>query len=369
MNSSVYVFGQFGNGYDQYPNDYTSTIFKTFYTRTREATQLSIHRDGNIMYYSYIRRLEGGRYLGMCVVLNGHFISRIAPLFPIFEDLVAELVSMAQMLQFDKQGRITTPLDNLSASSDDINFIAETLQSAFARQDMAPLPPPDYSKAKDSSKTFTLANDAQEIVTASCQYAYTYIYKSESYNTEKLGTYLHTLAQLNEDRQNLETRCEELRREVRILKRKQRNFTWVVLLIVVIAGLASVLWNKVLFPSEVTHYETGEFVYYGPMSNRKPDGLGVAFYPDNDPQGRRFYIGRFCNGERQDTAAMLFYKDGSYFKGAMKENDWERGLFFDIDKAHFVGEFKDNIPWNGSWFKHEKVQTIENGKVNNTKSK
>lgn len=364
MNSSVYIFGQFNDGYSQFPNDYTQSIFKTFYSRTREATQLGIHRDGNLMYYSYIRRLENGRYLGMCVVLNGFFAKRVDPLFPIFEDLIAELVSMAQMLQFDNKGKIITPLSDLSKSSDDITFITETLQAAFARLEVLPLPPTDYSKANDSTKTFTLANDADEIVKASCQYAYTYIYKDDNYNARKLGTYLHTLAQLNEERQNLQDKCDTLNKELRLLKRKHRNFVWVILLIFIIAGLGVVLWDKVLYPSEVTHYETGEFVYYGPMHDRTPDGVGVAFYPENDPQGRRFYIGRFVDGERQDTAAMLFYKDGSYFKGSMKENEWESGIFFDVEKAHFVGDFRNNIPWNGTWYKHEKVQEIINGKVN-----
>ncbi len=363
MNASVYVFGQFAEGYAQYPDDYTASIFKAFYARTREATQIGVHRDGNIMYYSYIRRLENGRYLGMCVVLNGEYLCHIAPLFALFEDLIAELVSMAQMLQFDGQGKIITPLPHLNDSADDIQFIRETLQAAFARQDSAPLPPTDYSKAKDSTKTFTLADKHDEIVKACTQYAYTYIYKAEDYNTPKLGSYLQSLAHLNDERQALEEQVNNLKREIRLLRIKHRNLVWVAILGIVIAALGTILYNKVLFPSEVTHYETGEFVYYGPMTNRMPHGIGVAFYPDNDPQGRRFYIGHFVNGERQDTAAMLFYRDGSYFRGSMTNNEWEQGLFFDMEKSHFVGTFRKNIPWDGTWFRHEKVQSLKQGKV------
>ncbi len=57
----------------------------------------------------------------------------------------------------------------------------------------------------------------------------------------------------------------------------------------------------------------------------------------------------------------MFYKDGSYFKGSMNEDKWYKGLFFDVEKAHFIGEFKDNKPWNGEWYKHVPVQRIMEG--------
>ena len=57
----------------------------------------------------------------------------------------------------------------------------------------------------------------------------------------------------------------------------------------------------------------------------------------------------------------MFYKDGSYFKGSMNEDKWYKGLFFDVEKSQFIGEFKDNKPWNGEWYKHVKEQTIVDG--------
>lgn len=45
----------------------------------------------------------------------------------------------------------------------------------------------------------------------------------------------------------------------------------------------------------------------------------------------------------------------------MNEDKWYKGLFFDVEKAHFIGEFKDNKPWNGEWYKHVKEQTIVDG--------
>ena len=58
----------------------------------------------------------------------------------------------------------------------------------------------------------------------------------------------------------------------------------------------------------------------------------------------------------------MFYKDGSYFKGSMTDDKWDKGMFFDVkEKEHFKGEFKSYTPWNGCWYKHVKVQSIVNG--------
>jgi hypothetical protein len=46
----------------------------------------------------------------------------------------------------------------------------------------------------------------------------------------------------------------------------------------------------------------------------------------------------------------------------MDEDKWHKGLFFDVDKALFIGEFKENRPYNGNWYKHIKEQTITDGK-------
>ena len=89
MNVTVYLFGEFLGGYMQYPDDYTSKIFQNFQANAKMTTQIAIHRDGNLMYYGYIRKLEKDRYIGFCVVLNGLVLVRIDGLFTLFENITA----------------------------------------------------------------------------------------------------------------------------------------------------------------------------------------------------------------------------------------------------------------------------------------
>ena len=145
------------------------------------------------------------------------------------------------------------------------------------------------------------------------------------------------------------------------MKNKQRNIKLVSILGVVAVVLFGVVYVKVINPSEVTKKDMGAYVYYGPMKDGEPNGTGVAIYHNNDEDGRLYYYGNFTDGQRIDSNAIMFYKDGSYFKGSMDEDKWDKGIFFDVEKEHFIGEFNNNTPWNGDWYKHVKEQTIVNG--------
>ena len=89
MNSSAYVFGNLGGGFTQYPEDYAHEIYEEFQLKAEAPSQVIIHRDKSIMYYGYIRKLDKeGQYIGLCVLLNGVMLSKMANLFgvssPIF---------------------------------------------------------------------------------------------------------------------------------------------------------------------------------------------------------------------------------------------------------------------------------------------
>ena len=92
MNNDVYIFGEFNNGYNQYPDDYTKKIFETFYSNSESITQVCVHRYGNLMYYAYIRKLENSKYIGFCVVLNGSMLTKLSSLFSLFEKTIFELI-------------------------------------------------------------------------------------------------------------------------------------------------------------------------------------------------------------------------------------------------------------------------------------
>lgn len=363
MNISFYLFGDLSSGYTQYPNDHTKSIFEKFFQNSQATTQVAIHRDGDLVYYGYIRKLEDNNYIGLCTVVNGKIITQIVPLFTIFERVIENMVRNGYLIYFDENGEIVSKVGKLYENREEIDLITESIKSSFDRLEGSSrkLPAVNYSVGKDSIKSFSIQDSEDDIIKSSYTNGYTFIYKSKGYNTAQMNSYKGVIVRKEKEINTLQEECDKLKGQVASLKNKQRNTTWVTVLSIVALILFGIIYVKVINPSEVTKKDMGQFVYYGPMQDGEPNGTGVAIYHLNDKAGRLYYYGKFTKGKRIDDNAIMFYKDGSYFRGSMNEDNFYKGLFFDVDKQHFIGEFKNNEAWNGDWYKHVKVQTIVNG--------
>ena len=367
MNSSVYIFGNLSSGYTQYPDEKsTSSIFQKFYTKAKATTQIAIRRDGNLMYYAYIRKLEQGKYIGLCVLLNGAALTKFEGLFSLFENVISNLVTKGYLIKYNDSDNLIANTEHLYMNREEIDLVAESLKGGFdSMQSTAmKLPPVNYAISSESVKEFVVEDDAKEILKSSYTNGYTYIYKSKGFNTALMNSYQGVLSRVSRERDEFKSRNVNLSLQLSKVKAQKRNFIWVSILGGVVLVLGVVVWNKVLFPSEVTRYQTEHFLYYGPMQNKKPHGEGVAFYPKDDQDGRRYYIGHFVNGERQDSTAMLYYQNGDYFFGTMNGDKFMKGIFYsNSDHSHFEGSFVDNKPYEGTWYNHEESYKLKDGRM------
>lgn len=363
MNITSYLFGQFSNGYTQYPDDYTKPIFRKFASLANAPTQIAIHRDNDLIYYAYIRRLDdGNKYIGICSVINGRMLTNFDGMFAMYEQLLSSFIANGQFVHFGSNGEVTSSIDNLHRISEEVDFLASTLRSRFDVLPTKPLPPVAYSESANSVKQFVITDSPQQIASASACYGYVVIHKSEGYESMQTNSYKSVLRRVSSERDDYKKRTSELSRQLTKARIQQRNMKWIAAMGFVIFVLGVVLWNKVLFPSEVTHYETGEFIYYGPLQDGKPHGVGVAIYPDDDKDGRKYYIGNFTAGERHDSAAFLFYQGGDYYYGSMNGDKWEEGTFYNnSDYSHFTGTFNNNEPYTGGWYEHLLRYRLKNG--------
>lgn len=366
MNNSVYIFGNLSKGYTQYPDEnFSAAIFQKFYTKVKATTQIAIHRDGNLMYYAYIRCIEQGKYIGLCVVLNNLMITKFDGIFSLYENVISNLVSKGHLIKFNERGDLVPNTEKLYMNVEEVDLVTESLKAGFDNlvSTARTLPPVNYSTSSDSTKDFSVEDSEEDILKSSYNNGFTYIYKSKNFNTVQLNSYKGVLSRISKERDELKSECVRLSSQLAKAKAQQRNMKWVSILGAIILILGVVIWNKVLYPSEVTHYETGEFVYYGPLKNNKPHGTGVAIYPKDDADGRKYYIGNFVDGERQDTAAILFYQDGDYYYGSMQGDKWDKGiLYMNSDNSHFTGFFKDNEPYSGKWYDHKELYKLIDGR-------
>lgn len=183
MNSSIYIFGKRDTICTQYPDDYTWEIFTKFVDQASADSQIIIHRERDLMYYGYVRKLDVvGQYMGFCVLLNGVMFTQLNGLFPIFEEAVADMVSHEELLHlegFDALLSFAGPqwtekqreVGRVSA------LIREKIQSLEPYTEK--LPPVNYALEKDSYRSFVYSDEKAEfIVEAAAQYGYTCIRKS-----------------------------------------------------------------------------------------------------------------------------------------------------------------------------------------------
>lgn len=262
MNVSIYTFGEFTTGYSQYPSDYTTDIFQEFYRKSKAQTQLCIHRNGDIMYYAYIRKLADERYIGICAVINGLMLSDVHSVFKLFEQMISGMISRGELIMFDGQGNITTNVTQLYLEKEIIENIQQALRSQFDRLQTHDLPTVKYSVAKDSVKDFTVENSVQDIIAASSKYGYTYVYKDKDYETGQTNSHKAVISKLAKEKEELQKRCDDLSKQLTDEKSKQgktktskkkptsrwkKVLKWFLIIFVVLAalftGFAYWLWH------------------------------------------------------------------------------------------------------------------------------
>lgn len=238
MNNDVYIFGEFNNGYNQYPDDYTKKIFETFYSNSESITQVCVHRYGNLMYYAYIRKLENSKYIGFCVVLNGSMLTKVSGLFSLFEKTIFELVSNGLLIHFDDQGRIVTNVDKLYLNREKIDLITKSISENFNKlqKTSKALPAINNSVSKDSIKFFSVDDDVKDIINSSHTFGYTFIYKSKDFNTPKLNNYKEVIEAISKEKIELTIQLNELNEEYQKTLKEKKQYRFVAILFFLVLG-------------------------------------------------------------------------------------------------------------------------------------
>lgn len=352
----IYLFGKFNGNFTQYPKDFSSDYFKSLISSNKSEAKVAIHRDDCIIYYSYVRKISDG-FFGMSVVMNGQYLDSVEVVFSSFEQVFERIVNEGALLKISSKGDTISAVKELYQESEAVKTAEliiiqkfEILASKYSNS----LPPVNFSTGVSSSNTLCLEDHSnEEIVSSSYTFGNTIVLKSKDYDSVRLNSVKTQIRNANK-------KIKEQQDELTKLRTQQKNIKVVSVLGVVVAIMAVILYFKVINPSEVTRFDAGEFTYYGPLKDKKPHGVGVAIYPADDPDGRLYYIGNFVDGERQDTAARLFYQDGDYFYGEMIGDSWVKGLWYSSQNhSHFEGSFSKNAPSNGWWFDHRRLYKIQ----------
>ena len=207
---------------------------------------LVIHRDENLMYYVYIRKIDKKRFIGFAVVINGYYLPQIHRLFSIFEKGVEELVEKGVIINFTNDGEISSDLTSLAKEEEEaMSVVGDLHTKVYAIKEAKRLPPVDYSVSIYSRKIFKVSDPVQEIVNASCRFGFTIVLKDKDFDTVRLTSFKSILKNLNAEKTALIIQNNKLEESNRNIRRQKKQFKKVVMLFlaVIACGFGLYLMN------------------------------------------------------------------------------------------------------------------------------
>lgn len=241
INSTLYIFGNLGRGYTQYPFDYTNNILSTFAQHAESKSMLAIHRDRNLMYYCYLRKLDDGHNIGFCVLLNGLMFTNINELFPVFENTITFMVASGGIVGFSSEGELKPETTTFIGKEKYVDASFLYIQSELEKPGITikKLPPVSYGTSKSEAMDFTATDDNTSIVEASHKYSYTYILKDREPLSSRLSGYKSVISKLNKEKKELAKQHEELEHKYQemVRQKKQTKSVNTLLLMVIIFGI------------------------------------------------------------------------------------------------------------------------------------
>ena len=236
MNAEVYLFGDLGEGYTQYIDDSTLTLFRSMVRKAKANSQLIIYREDTLMYYTYIRRLRSAessnRYIGISYALNNRFISDFDGLFSIFEGAVTTIVFRGVILEYTYDGNITSSLGKIHKAKSEFTQISAYLKAeldSFMAGKNDTLPLLDYSINTSETKSFRHTDSKAEIIKALSTFPNVIIVKDNDYESAESKNYAATLHRLNKENTDL----KEANRKLTQQKKQIKVVAWLSVIIAV----------------------------------------------------------------------------------------------------------------------------------------
>ncbi len=189
MKAEIYIFGNFADGYSQYPDNYTRELFKSVSSTRKGASEIVYHREGSLTYYIYTREISrsANTYIGLCYVFNDIIIKDFSYLFGIFEDAVTNIVVKGKLLEFTNNGSFVTKVNQLYTNREELQRVSDYLNSQISSlgRYAEKLPSVNFAVSNKEWKTFS-HEESNDIFAVISDYSNIRVIKGENYDSESL---------------------------------------------------------------------------------------------------------------------------------------------------------------------------------------
>lgn len=173
----IFLFGQFRWSwwrFTQYPKDNT-TVFKTLWKDAKHNEQFLIHREGDLLYYTYIFSIGYAQRLGIGIVSNKMYLN-----FPdTFKAIKEQMANSRVTIMQSKYGDIVSTGKSFDNSRVDIDIlIRDELNNLILNtfDTGTELPPPNIDISKQDIVTCNLEEKATSWIINKIQEGYHNLY-------------------------------------------------------------------------------------------------------------------------------------------------------------------------------------------------
>ena len=267
MNHSVYIFGDFGSGYSQYPDDFAKSILSKDVDDIKANSQIALHREGNLIYYSYYRKFLGGvsprGFIGFSICFNGVYCTDTIALFSLFERGVTDLAVSGRLIEFSTDGDVLPKAGALYLQKEEIDRIAASLSSEIERiasTSFKNLPPYNYGAGINEEKHCSVTDAEKELQKLIKLTNNIVIHKDSNYKSAQFVGFAKQLSDLFSTNQELNKQNDNLNKQVASLNKQKKQYKLVtalsILFLLAIIGIIAFGHNILTLRGEVENKES-----------------------------------------------------------------------------------------------------------------
>lgn len=241
MNFSFYFIGTPEGRYSQYPDDYTASTLSGL-QKGMTGARLIIYREMDLVHYAYTERLGSNSTIGFCLIFNKARIQKPRQLIKLFRFIIEKrLVESGEVIKYSENGELTFRVKAMNECIKEYDRLKGFLNSEFennaSKYDIVPLAT-TYNGIKSTGELDRNSSDGQ-IIAMTNQHNKVIVNDDSGIDH---GYIPQVISSLREQNQKANEEIARLQKENASLERKKKQYSFVILLALIILGCGAGLF-------------------------------------------------------------------------------------------------------------------------------
>lgn len=225
LNATFYLFGAEADKIYAFSKDKSSNYFAAVRRYTQAPSALLAHREGEIMYYTYILRLSGQNgAFGVGLVLNGVAVSDHRALFSFFDRAVSAALFTRGLLSLGEGGDLRMVPERIASGDSAVQELLNDLSSFWAAEHPVStrLSAPKLEVKADAARYFEYNEKPEVFLGATMTIPWVFV-KRQQTGLPGLGAWTQHVAKHKAEIGGWQARVKEKEKEINKLKSQDKG--------------------------------------------------------------------------------------------------------------------------------------------------